>query len=370
LFKSKNGKVLEWEISTEIVNNIPRYVVRHGYVGGSIQETFTEVKQGKNIGKASETTAIQQCELEAKSEWKKHRDRKGYAETLQVSTQDIAPMLAHSYDDHKDKVQFPVYIQPKLDGIRCLAYMDNGRVVLLSRQRKEFKHLDHIRKDLELSFFSANPNLILDGELYLHGEAFQSIISAVKRDEPSKNTENIQYHIYDNCHTEYGFHTRSAYLKALWVQNCKYLPSQSLQLVDTIWAHDHKDLEHWWTSYTNKGYEGVMIRNPRGLYVPDKRSKDLLKYKKFRDAEFEIIGAEQNKGKLSNTCVFICKTKEGTPFKVMPEGADFQRAQYWKDWKQGKIKQGDLITVKFFSWTDSKPAVPRFPIGVAIRDYE
>ncbi len=370
LFKSKNGKVQEWSVRTALVGGVPRYIVNHGYVGGSIQETYTEVKQGKNVGHANETTAEEQCELEAKSEWNKHKDRKGYSEQLTTQAVDIAPMLAHSYDDYPHKLSYPAYLQPKLDGIRCLAYMEGGEVKLLSRQRKQFKHLDHIREDLESTFLRKGRTLILDGELYCHGTAFQTIISAVKRDEASPETKNIEYHIYDNCDPKYGFFTRNEYLTKIWAKDCKYLPNQALRLVDTHWVKDKEEIHDWWKHYTEKGYEGVMLRNTKGMYVADKRSSDLLKYKKFRDAEFPIVDATENSGKLRGTCTFTLLTKDGTPFKAMPEGADHVRAQYWEDWKSGKIKKGDKGTVKFFSWSDSKPPVPRFPIFVALRDYE
>lgn len=117
------------------------------------------------------------------------------------------------------------------------------------------------------------------------------------------------------------------------------------------------------------GYEGIMIRNYAGLYKEDGRSQNLLKYKKFIDQEFPIVGAIRNKGKLENTCVFVCD-HNGEEFKVMCEGSQEEREKLWSDWKNGKIQAGDKLTVKFFSWTSSDKPVPRFPIGVGVRNYE
>lgn len=367
LYKTKDGKTLFWEIATQN-SNPPKYVVKHGYVGGAVQETSTDVPEGKNTGRANETTATEQCELEAKSLWTKQKERKGYTEDKSGVKLELAPMLAHSYDEYPNKVRFPLLIQPKLDGIRCLAFMRDNSVVLLSRQRKEFKHLDHIRDVLKKTFFAANHKIILDGELYAHGTKFQSIISAVKRDEPSKDTSNIEYHIYDNMQLEYGCYTRIKYLENLFVQ-FGTKPAGIVKLVDSRMVNNQTDIDKWHLHYTNKGYEGLILRNTHGLYTPDKRSFDLLKYKKFKDQEFKIVGAEENKGKCKGQCSLICETKEGTQFKVKPEGSDAQREQYWQDWLDGKLK-GKYITVRFFSWTDSTPSVPRFPVGVAIRDYE
>jgi DNA ligase-1 len=362
LYKTKNGKTLFWQIAvSHTAMGVPCYIVQHGYVGGATQYTSTDIPVGKNIGKASETTPLQQCQLEAESLWKKQRDRKGYSEQINPAKVELAPMLAHSYDDHKNKVKFPLLIQPKLDGIRCLSFMRNGEVVLLSRQRKEFKHLNHIRQAL-LPIFKKSPDLVLDGELYRHGMEFQSIISAVKRDEASALTSEIEYHIYDNCNTEYGCYTRQFYLDSLWIL-------KPLRRVVTVEVKSFAEIDKMHEHYTSRGYEGIMLRNTHGMYVPDKRSHDLLKYKKFKDEEFLIVGAEENVGKCKGQCSLICVTKDGTQFKVKPEGSDSERRRYWDDYLDGKLK-GKYITVRFFSWTDSTPAVPRFPVGVAIRDYD
>ena len=78
-----------------------------------------------------------------------------------------------------------------------------------------------------------------------------------------------------------------------------------------------------------------------------------------------VIGAEEDK---NGHCVFWCQTKgAGATFKVKPEGDDEYRKQLYKD----RVKySGKMLTVRFFEWTTSIPAVPRFPVGIAIRDYE
>ena len=117
------------------------------------------------------------------------------------------------------------------------------------------------------------------------------------------------------------------------------------------------------------GYEGSMIRNSKGGYQPNRRSPDLQKYKSFMDAEFEIVGAVENKGKMEGQCTFTCVTEDGTEFGCKPMGDESQREQYWIDFQAGKLT-GKMLTVKFFEWTTSENPVPRFPVGVIVRDYE
>lgn len=363
LYKIDNkGKIRIWSIDAYPTDQEgggnPYYQQIHGVLGGKLQYTFTNVKLGKNTGKANETTAWEQCKLEAESLWKKQRDRKGYSEEIPTK-KPFGPMLAKSYDKDGKHIKFPCYVQPKLDGLRCIARVENGNVTLWSRQNKQFKILKHIEDEL-----SKWPNGIYDGELYTHKSTFQEIVGAIKRDEANELTSTIEYHIYDIV-DEKTFQIQRLKFLSLYTRKYKW---NFIKAVDTKQALNEHEVKLWHKHYTKNGFEGVMLRNRQGMYKIGGRSADLQKYKIFMDQEFKIIGAEENKGKLQGTCVFLCETEDGGIFKVMPEGSEELRRQYWQDWNSGKIKPGLELTVKFFSWTTSTPKVPRFPIGIAIRE--
>ena len=123
-----------------------------------------------------------------------------------------------------------------------------------------------------------------------------------------------------------------------------------------------------------EGYEGIMIRDPGAPYAQGARSKALLKYKRFRDAEFEIVGFYEASGKDAGTVVFKCRTgsgggeeggQGGREFAVRPQGTRAHRAAMLRD---APALVGRLLTVRFQELTDD--SVPRFPVGVAVRDYE
>ena len=374
LRKYKSNKILTWSIKTDHYPAYSTYTITHGQLKGKLQTTTTEVRSGKNLGKANETTVEKQCDLEAKALWQKQIDRKGYSDpklcVIPASMLYISPMLAVEYDKFAHKVKFPCYVQPKLDGVRCLAYLDSfnpNNVILQSRQRKEFNHLNHIRSAL-LPIFKERPHLILDGELYSHNYTFQEIISAIKRDEPNHLTAEVEYHIYDIVSNK-PYKDRYKELQTIAINEIKFKNRNSLKWVYTSNVIQQDGFEEWHRKFTSQGYEGIMIRNADGLYKQDGRSQDLLKYKKFIDQEFPIVGAEQNKGKLSNTCTFQLSHNNVT-FSAMPEGSLEEREQLYEDWKNGVIKKGDLATVKFFSWTTGQNPIPRFPILKSIRNYE
>jgi len=178
------GKVRQWKIEA-LNSNPPQYIQIHGVKDGKMQNTSTVVKKGKNIGRSNETSAWQQCCLEAESLWNKQKDRKGYTETIPTS-KPFRPMLAKSFDKDGRHIKYPAFIQPKLDGIRCLASYDGVNVRLKSRQGKLFTSLAHIEEELYHKVFSVFPDRVLDGELYnhLYKDNFQKLVSSIKRDNP------------------------------------------------------------------------------------------------------------------------------------------------------------------------------------------
>jgi DNA ligase-1 len=352
------GKIRQWTITCIETADGSFYTIEHGLVDGKQQSTDTLIEEGKNIGKANETTHWEQCLSEAESLWKKQRDRKGYTEAI-PQDKPFRPMLAQSYDKHGKKIIYPCYLQNKLDGIRCLAVVKNNKVTFISRQGKEFKAIDHLKSQLK----NVPNGTVLDGELYCHHEEFQEICSAVKRDKPSDSSKKVEYHLYDLISDD-DYDGRLVALKKIHKGTGK-----AIKLVQTKQIADEDALKSEWRRATKEGYEGVMLRNKTGPYKINGRSYDLQKYKQFQDDEFEIVGAYENKGKMKGECTFICVTKNGTEFGVKPEGSSERRRQYWKDFQAGKLT-GKMLTVRYFGLTTSEDPVPRFPIGVIIRDYE
>lgn len=360
------GKIREWSIRVFSDGDKHGYCQTHGVAGGKMQEVST-ICRGKNIGRSNATTDLEQAELEAISLWNKKRDRSGYSIDI-PSDKPLMPMLAQSYDKHGHKINYPAFVQPKLDGIRCFIHVDGDNVTLKSRTGKEFKSLGHIAAAVRelTSEWSSVGSFTLDGELYNHAfkDDFQSLVSAIKRDKPKENTHLIQFHCYDYVSEARDFNDRFQELFHLDQCSCDVV-----HVVETVSVGTFEDVVAQNSWFIERGYEGTMIRNAKGGYQPNRRTPDLQKYKSFKDQEFEIVNAVQNKGKMYKQCTFICKTGDGTEFGVKPRGTEAQREQYWHDFQTG-ILTGKMLTVKFFDWTTSENPVPRFPVGVCIRDYE
>ena len=275
----------------------------------------------------------------------------------------VLPMLAHPLDDaHQKHLRFPCYVQPKLDGVRMMAaFAANNRTVvsLYSRTGKPFAHLlPRFRQALlELQLPQGT---VLDGELYLHGAGFQTIVSMAKNTTTVATKCELQYHVYDIV-LDAGYEDRLAVLSAL------PRVSDKIVFVNTLTATNHADIKRLLASFEKQGYEGMILRDRNGPYAIGKRSNTLLKLKSFQDAEFLIVGVEEAGGKDAGTAVFVCTATNGTLFRVRPHGTMAERAEMLRRGPE-LIRSKKKLTVRFQELTDG--GVPRFPVGVAIRDYE
>jgi len=349
--KTKNGKIQEWIVIASGDRVITRFGLEHGKVQEASKECFPT-----NVGRANERTAEQQAAFEAEAMWKK-QVRLGYRESIAEAKEvNFGPMLAQKFDGREDKIQYPVDVQPKLDGIRCLAYVEGDDIVLMSRGNKEF-NLPHLVDALEC-FFNGTEGLVLDGELYTQGISMQTIASWVKR-EGHPNQHKIQYHVYDMPSDDPWSRRRVLLKKAIGDGNkvvCRVRTKEALD-AKQVW-----DLQH---EYVAKGYEGAMVRCRDTPYEYGERSYGLLKVKKFDDAEFLITDLQEGRGKMAGCAIFRCVTDQKKEFDCVMRGTMEERRAALAD-KESLI--GEMLIVRYFGLTDD--GIPRFPVGIAIRDYE
>ena len=268
------------------------------------------------------------------------------------------PMLVHKYKKRKRDTIFPYIVQHKLDGVRCVVIDDE----LYSRYGNVFPTLKHIKEELKLN----KEKLILDGELYTDDINFEQIVGLVKKSkktsEEEKNSLKIYLNIFDYIESGLTFEQRYSNL-------CYFLKKhnfQDLKLVKTEKCFSEKEIYVYLEKYIMEGYEGVVMRNLRGKYQPNTRSIHLQKLKKSKDEKFEIIGfSAPNTGTEYGCVIWTWKAKNGKTFSVKPLGNLEERRQQFIN---GKKYLGKKLTVKYQELTNH--GIPRFPIGLAIRDYE
>jgi ATP-dependent DNA ligase len=280
----------------------------------------------------------------------------------------ILPMLAHKYQEKKSKIQFPMAVSPKIDGIRCISRKYNDEIVLSSRVGNDFVFMDKIRNHLS-TFLSRD--LIMDGELYIHDKTFNEITSIVKqKKQPHKDVECMNYYIFDIINTTAIYTKRMIELKKISRQYKNTYPNPKDQVIKFVFyetVNNHSDVDDYYTKIMSENYEGIMIRKLDSLYSINKRSNDLLKYKEFSDKEFKIVNFKQGMGNDKGAIIFECITIDGQKFWTRPSWDVEKRRLAFKN---GQEFINKYLTVRFQFNSKENFNVPRFPVGISVRDYE
>ena len=277
----------------------------------------------------------------------------------------IKPMLAHKVNDKKIDFNEPVFIQPKLDGVRCLFTKDGA----YSRTGKQFHNLRYI--ELRLApFFDKNPDVILDGELYNHDlrDDFEQIISLVRKQKPTdedrlNSADMIQYHVYDYIVPFIGYEARLKWL----MSNKDHLWSNVVLPVETHRVYKYEEAANMhYDGFLKQGYEGSILRL-NGAYE-QKRSYNLQKFKDFSDDEATIVGYEAGKGKRTGTLgKFFMMDDNGIEFGC-PPGKGYNYTDLANILNNVHDYVGKRATFTYFERT--KAGNYRHPQFKCIRDYE
>ena len=282
------------------------------------------------------------------------------------------PMLAHKFDNKRVDWSKPVFIQPKLDGIRCIMTADG----CYSRNGKKFMNVQHLYTKAIKDLFKANPLLVIDGELYNHDlrDNFEKIVSLVRKQKPKPEDRKearklIQYHVYDFVMAYKGKldlieSDMNRYEKRMHQLVCSDMYGKHIRYVPARGVHSLDKAKEIHNDFLQQGYEGSILR----LDGPYKcgRSYDLMKFKDFSDTEATIVSWVEGKGKRRGTIgKFIAVDSDGIRFG-MPVMDNFKKLQ--ANFKAMQDWVGRTATFTYFEKT--RAGSYRHPLFKAIRDYE
>jgi len=274
----------------------------------------------------------------------------------------IKPMLAYKVDKKPVDWSEKVFIQPKLDGVRCIFTKDGA----YSRTGKEFKNLAHIKYDLT-DYFRKHPNSVLDGELYNHAlkDDFEKIISLVRKQKPTEQDVRdaqhlVQYHVYDTIAEGPDYEDRFNWLR-------HNLPiAKTMTLIKNTVVDSQSEAKMLHNVHLAQGYEGSMLR----LNKPyeQKRSYNLQKFKDFSDDEATITGYEAGKGKFTGLIgKFFMEDDDGNEFGCpIGKGYNFADRKNILDNIHDYI--GQRATFTYFQRTQAGSY--RHPLFKTLRNYE
>lgn len=370
---SKN-RIRVWNLSLVNDGKLGR-ISKTGVSDGKIMVSSPHYTIPKNVGKANGTTVEEQMHQEILSIYTRKMEGgwtpREFGSPQQVS--EFTPMLAGSLSDGNIKKilkakSFPLFYQPKLDGIRCNVF--DG--VSLSRNGKPIVSVPHVLEELE----DIAPSVHFDGELYAHTKEdnFNEIVSAVKKTKVNdeilaKSKQFVKYHVYDmydEDNPDLTFQERSEILKAL-VEGMEYVVwVETTELAENTVETITKRARELETESIVNGYEGGMLR--ANTAYEQKRTYNLQKVKSFLDDEFEIVEVLEGKGNWTGAAKSLrCKAANGKSFNAGLPGSFEDNVKILQN-KHVIDNAGLQATVTFQNY--SEYGIPRFPIVKTIHATE
>jgi DNA ligase-1 len=341
------------------------YYMCSGVKGGAIVSSAPTVCKGKNIGRANETTPIEQATAEIEALYKKKKKLKYFEDEADINEENyFQPMLAKGYEDYKDKVKFPVYVQCKYNGGRVIAKKEG----LFTRKGEKYWTLQHIHEELK-DFFKKFPNVVLDGEGFNEElrQRLNDIMSLMRKsvnateEDHQKSRELIKYYVYDVIDPSWpaGYRERAEFIHQ-HLRGYKYIvPVPSWE------CNSGAMIDHHYRKLVAQGHEGVIVRI-LGQPYEQKRSKNLLKYKPVDDAEGKIIAIHEGSGNWAGMAKTI--TIQRLDGKLYDDGTDVFDAQFKGTQEEAKQMLKDaakyiskICTYTFFGFTGKgKPNYGQF----------
>ena len=251
-------------------------------------------------------------------------------------------LLAKKYQQDIDLSVY--WVSEKLDGVR--AFWDGEH--LISRGGNVFS---------APSWFTAGfPGIALDGELWAGRGRFEETVSIVTRKIPHDGWRQVRYMVFDLPDDPDVFDVRLQNLRAVVAR----APSEFLDVVVQEKIADHTLLLNRLDDVTLAGGEGLMLHHGDSRYRGG-RSMDLLKLKRFDDAEGIVIAHNPGKGKFAGMMGSVTvRTADGGTVRI---GVGFS-----DDERKAPPPIGATITFKYQGFTDA--GKPRFPVFWRIRDDE
>lgn len=329
-----------------------KFTVTYGQLNGRMQSRTTKCV-GKNSGKANETSDSEQAVIEAKAVWAK-KLKSGYSEEITAKPSIQLPQKVLTYIGNEKLLKFPAYSMPKLNGVNGTYRRDQqGNLTLTSRGGETYPPVPHLEADIRKAMDLVNTDC-LNGELYIHGQHLQDILSAVvKTKELSKK---LTFNIFEFPDIDLEFCDKISLFDSLQ----QHLDSTFVVPVPiTPVSNTNEVVECFNTAVHTNNFEGTVLYNYDAKYIHNYRSSSVFKYKVPLESEFKVVSFNEDK---NNHPVYICTSACGQEFKVKRKGTDEERKA---DLLSASSNIGKWLTVYYECL--SRGGVPLKPVGGIFR---
>ncbi len=292
----------------------------------------------------------------------------------------VKPMLAKQESAVTNRKIFEDklwYASRKVNGVRCLIFFDGKEIHTASRGATNYDiaiyHI--ITHPILIEFFVNHPNVVLDGEVYLHGLSLNFVSGICRSQKTIDDGKDLEFYWYDIVELDKSFKDRFILMKqyARELQLTEFDPYRKLsedklhiQLLPQEEIQGWNNMKSLHDKFVSEGWEGLVIRDSNSVYKPGSRGNEWIKIKVYQDAEYPIIGLSE--GLREEDMCFVLETPNGQQFKCKPMGD-----RNLKQWYREHINEliGKKLTIKYFEMSGvAGSEVPQQPIGICIRDYE
>lgn len=282
-----------------------------------------------------------------------------------VPTFDV--QLAHKFEAKRVKGTDLVALEPKYDGVRCIAVIKSGNVQMYSRKGKAFEAQPAFEQTVVPELGSLGDG-VFDGELF--GEDFKNTIEAVRKgsDWDMDKIRSIQFHMWDwmphgdwvKQNTDLTCRDAREHLEDLSINS----QNSFLRLVQRDLVHPNKVREYH-DRYVMDGFEGAMVKLLDSTYKFG-RGHNVMKYKHFDTADLKVVGFEEGTGKYeAHLGALVVERPHNGEMVRVKVGSGFTDAQRLEIWENRSKFRGKVVEVQYFEVTPDGSL--RFPTFVQWR---
>ena len=271
--------------------------------------------------------------------------------------------------------KYTVFVQPKLDGLRCRSTKSGTNIEMITRTNCEINWHDHIRAELNIFFLYLPEGSGLDGELMGSG-VFEDTSSKIRqKHKKHEDNEDIKYYIFDLIIPETKLEDRVMILSDAYQKYSRENKNQHFFVLRHSYARTHEDIDELLRQSLERKYEGLILRFPAGQnptkrelersWYKGGRNTNLLTYKLFQDEEGIVLDIVEAKDKFKGQAVLVLRDPRRNTFNCVAHGDEPLRREIYDNREK---HMGKKYTYKYFELT--KYGIPRFPVGLRFRDYE
>lgn len=342
-------------------------VTEYGRISGKMQVNRKEVKLTRGKDNLYQQSIILIKKMYKDKKMKRYMTLEKFLEEgIDMDFQKLICMTANIYK--KDKVNFKtddVMVQPKLDGFRFKAFIENDKTVMLTRGNEVYERMENLKEEMKVFLENLPENFLSDGEIYIHRRDFSEIQSIITNSNATEeDIDSLRAYIFDIIPTKeelenYPFRKRKELIDEIFSEHdFKYLIK-----TETHEVKSEDEIEELMEFYRKEGYEGLMIRKGISPYHHG-RSNNILKYKEFFTDTGVIIDIEKGEGKFRDQACLVIKDSLGVVTRMIHKDTQDVR-------KEILANKEKYIGKKYeFSFMERNPKTnaPRHPVGLRFVD--